>query len=169
MTNDQIQISAFAASSIVLWNWFGFLLLFFLILREFLRTLQFRIMTLPNQPPTRSATTNHDHIYSTLLGVYAFFLLLGIVSLWFMLSLPTLPAESHFGFHLAIAINAFFLASVIVVLIIRRAFPARRRWPTLALNLILLLSIPLGTALGIYGLLKADLPLRRISIEIPAQ
>jgi hypothetical protein len=38
----------------------------------------------------------------------------------------------------------------------RLAFPAQRRWPTLGLNIVLLLFIPFGTALAVYGLWKVD-------------
>ena len=47
------------------------------------------------------------------------------------------------------------LASV-AVLIIRIAFPSLRKWPTFALNIILALYFPIGTALAIYGFWKVD-------------
>jgi hypothetical protein len=50
----------------------------------------------------------------------------------------------------------FLLLFEVGVLVIRLAFPAHRKWPTVALNIVMLMLVPLGTALGIYGLWKVD-------------
>jgi hypothetical protein len=47
-------------------------------------------------------------------------------------------------------------ASSSISLLVRLVFPAYRRWPTVGLNVLLLLCFPLGTALAIYGFWKVD-------------
>jgi hypothetical protein len=104
-------------------------------------------------PPTRS---NHDHIYTTLLGVLTFLLLLSAVSLNTFLQRPNLPEHSKFVFRMSRNIQICYALACAAVLVIRLAAPTKRKWVTLALNIILLLCFPFGTALAIYGLFKAD-------------
>jgi len=99
--------------------------------------------------------SRHDVIYSVLLAVLSFFSLIGVVTIWFISTGPALPAGSVLAFRLAIAINVCFLLLEVAVLLVRLAMPAQK-WPTVVLNIVLLLSFPLGTALGIYGLWKVD-------------
>ena len=51
-----------------------------------------------------------------------------------------------------------YVVAVIVTLAVRFTAPSYRRTVTRAMNIVLLLHFPLGTALGVYGLLKADRP-----------
>jgi hypothetical protein len=44
----------------------------------------------------------------------------------------------------------------VLIVLIRIFAPQKRKWPTLALNIILLVMFPFGTILGIYGLRKVD-------------
>jgi hypothetical protein len=111
---------------------------------------------LNNLNPSPATTTTHDHIYTTLLGVCAFFVLFGIVILAWIRSLPTTPSESRSAMMLPILVEGLFLAAMTVVLLIRILFPANRRWPTIGLNIILVLMFPFGTALAIYGFWKVD-------------
>jgi uncharacterized membrane protein YqjE len=62
-----------------------------------------------------------------------------------------------------IAMEGLFLAVTLAVLVIRIFFPAYRRWPTFGINIILLLWLPFGTALAVYGFLKVDKKLSEIS------
>jgi nitrate reductase gamma subunit len=113
-------------------------------------------MTLEYQTPPQRTADNHDQIYTTLVGVFAFFLLMGTVGNLFMSSALTMPQETRAIFLMTVVMGGIWLLAALSVLIIRLAFPSYRRWPTLALNLVLLLFIPFGTALGVYGLWKVD-------------
>lgn len=53
-------------------------------------------------------------------------------------------------------INVCYFLFEVSILILRVGFPANRKWPTIAQNIVLLLSFPLGTVLGVYGLWKVD-------------
>jgi len=55
-----------------------------------------------------------------------------------------------------LAVEGCFLIAMVVVLVIRIGFPTCRRWPTLGLNIVLLIMFPVGTALGVFGLMKVD-------------
>jgi hypothetical protein len=115
-------------------------------------------MTLDYQKPTRSA---HDHIYSTLLGVLGFLFILGMVSLIAVRHMAQARGEPADALLIPIGTEGCLTAAIAVVLFIRVVFPAYRRWPTLGLNIILLVFVPVGTALGIYGLWKVDKNLPR--------
>ena len=104
-------------------------------------------------PPT---TTDHDHVYTTLLGVLGFFLIMGMVTLASLRQRPEATLESKSALLMVLAIEGAYLAAITLVLLIRILLPARRRWPTLGLNIILVLFFPLGTALAVYGFSKVD-------------
>ena len=118
-------------------------------------------MTLDYKTPTPPTTTTHDHIYTTLLGVLGFLMITAIVTLAMIRMMPTIPAESRTILLMPLATEGLFLAAIVLVLFIRLVFPAYRRWPTMGLNIILLLFVPFGTALAIYGFLKVDKNLPR--------
>jgi hypothetical protein len=105
---------------------------------------------------TAVSKSQHDTVYSVLLGALAFFQLLGAVTLWWVTQMPTFQANSAWAIHMVISIQVCFLLFEVVVLIIRVAAPAHRKWPTVALNVVLLISFPIGTIIGIYGLWKVD-------------
>jgi hypothetical protein len=113
-------------------------------------------MTLDYHAPAPSANTKHDHIYTTLLGVLAMFLVMAMLTLNSLRQRPTIDAEAKTRLLLPLSIEGCYLGAVVVVLFVRLVFPAYRRWPTLGLNLFLLLFVPFGTALAIYGLWKVD-------------
>jgi hypothetical protein len=95
-----------------------------------------------------------DTIYTALLGVLAFFQLVGVLTYWWVAHLPNMQRTAVLIMYLSATINAAYLAFELLVLIIRLRAPARRKWPTFALNIAILLVFPFGTALGIWGLLK---------------
>lgn len=98
----------------------------------------------------------HDLIYSALLGAVMFFTLISVlVVLWIA---GTASAESHptWPFYMLASMYGSLLLFELVVLIIRIRFPNTRKWPTVALNVVLLLFFPFGTLLAVYGLWKAD-------------
>lgn len=115
-------------------------------------------MTLDYQSPSQSTTTNHDHVYSTLVGVFGFFMLLSILCLLFVKR--QIPPAQTAGIMLCLGFEAAYFIAAVGVLAIRLLFPAQRRWPTLFMNIVLLPAFPLGTALGVYGLWKVDKRLR---------
>ena len=91
-----------------------------------------------------------------LLIAMAFFYGLGIISMAFMSRSPTLPEQSRWVFQMTAWINAALVAAMVVTLILRGVAPGAGRIATKALNIVLLIAIPFGTALGIYGLMKVD-------------
>src|SRR6185503_1535324 len=95
------------------------------------------------------------------LGVLGFFLIVGMVSLASMRLRPGASSESKAALLSVLVIDGCFLAGIALVLLIRLAFPAYRRWPTVGLNIILILFVPFGTALAIYGFWKVDKSLAR--------
>lgn len=120
---------------------------------------QYQKLTHPSSIASRGGMKSepvHDTLYTVFLGVLAFIQLLGTVTMGVMsrhasqFDGPSWTLQMVFGVELCILL---FEAAVLVV---RIGFPAHRKWPTLALNIFLLICIPFGTALAIYGLLKAD-------------
>jgi hypothetical protein len=125
-------------------------------------------MALNYQTPPDPTPKNHNAVYTSLLGVLAFFLLLGIGSSVMQMHLPKIPPVVRTVFEFTIFVEASYIAAIVVVLLIRIFSPAHARWPTFALNIILLIGFPFGTALAIYGLLKVDKPpIRQLPPPLP--
>jgi hypothetical protein len=108
-----------------------------------------------NVEPGRAST--HEQIYRILLGVFGGFVFAsgGLVAV-------ILRGASHPVPRVAIVIIACSYAGVslcsFAVLALRILRPGRYRWVTLVWNIVMLFFIPLGTALGIYGLIVLDKP-----------
>lgn len=100
--------------------------------------------------------SKHDTIYNSLLGALAFLFLLGCMSMFAFSQNPILPPETRWVFRLSMAIAAAYVLAAVVTLVVRFKVPAARRPVTLAMNVVLLIHFPMGTALGIYGLWKVD-------------
>jgi len=113
-------------------------------------------MTLDHDTPPRSNSTNHDHIYTTLLGVLGALLVMSMLTINSLRLRPTADPESRASMLLVLSIEGWNVAIIAIGLVVRLIFPAHRRWPTLGVNLLLLLCFPLGTALAIYGFCKVD-------------
>jgi hypothetical protein len=105
--------------------------------------------------------TRQDQIYTTVLGVFAFFLLLAIGSLRSMANNPSTSEQGRVVMRLSAYVAACYAIASAVVLVVRIWFPAQRRWVTLGLNVVLLAYVPFGTAVGAYGLLRVDKRLRQ--------
>jgi hypothetical protein len=86
-----------------------------------------------------------------------------MITLKFIGHLPQQQNQAMPIFSMIIAMEGLFLAAILAVLVIRIFFPAHRRWPTFGINIILLLWLPFGTALAIYGFLKVDKKIPKIS------
>lgn len=113
-------------------------------------------MNLDYERPPQATNTNHDHIYTTLLGVTAFLLIIGMSTIAWLRMQPRTVSEAKSALLLPLFVEGCYLAAVVGVLLIRIFATSIRRWPTFGLNLILLLFFPFGTILAIYGLLKVD-------------
>ena len=117
---------------------------------------------IPDYEPTavESSSTIHDHIYTTLLGVFGFviILMIGVTVSAARRSTTTVDRASHL--HFMIFLESVYLAVIIPVFVIRILYPTKRRWPTFGLNLVLLMNFPFGTILGAYGLASVDKKLR---------
>jgi hypothetical protein len=107
-------------------------------------------------PPAESPSARHNRIYTTLLIVLAAFFSLGMIGMFFMSRNPAVPAESRWVFQMSLCIYAALVAGMVVILILRGTAPGAGRIATKALNIVLLVVFPFGTALGIYGLMKVD-------------
>jgi uncharacterized membrane protein YqjE len=81
---------------------------------------------------------------------------MGMVGQYFISKMPTITPDIRPIFMMEIVIEAIYLLLLLVVLLVRLICPAYRRWPTLGVNILLLVFFPFGTALGIYGLWKVD-------------
>jgi hypothetical protein len=103
-----------------------------------------------------SKHARHNVIYTALLIALAFFFCLGMISLYFVTQSPTFAAESRWAFHMIMGVYAALVAGVVITLVLRAAAPRAGRIATLALNIVLLVVFPVGTALAIYGLWKVD-------------
>lgn len=98
----------------------------------------------------------HDRTYNVLLIVLTFFYGTSIITMVFIRRSPTLPPDVLWVFEMTAWVNAAFVAAMIATLVLRGTAPSAGRVATKALNIILLIMIPFGTALGIYGLMKVD-------------
>src|SRR4051812_31230014 len=107
-------------------------------------------------PPVESATARHNRIYTALLIAFALFCAFGMISIFFMSHSPTIPPESRRMFLMVVWIYAALVAAMVATLILRGVAPRAGRIATMALNIVLLIVFPFGTALGIYGLIKVD-------------
>src|SRR5437764_531997 len=97
-----------------------------------------------------------NRTYTIALIVIAFFYSLGVITMAFMSFSPTVPERTQWVFPMTAWMNGAFTAAMVTTLILRGVAPDAGRIATKALNIILLFSFPLGTVLGIYGLLKVD-------------
>jgi hypothetical protein len=126
---------------------------------------------MPAIPPANAATpisplrrgkkreekvSKHDQIYNTLLMVlgFMFFMTAGV-----MLTMSgTASDDGKWVFRMTAFVAGCYVLAVAATLIVRFTAPSYRRTVTRAMNILLLLHFPLGSAVGVYGLLKADRP-----------
>ena len=107
-------------------------------------------------PPAEPPSARHNRIYTALLIALALFCGLGMISLFAMSRSPTMAPESRWMFQMLVGIYALLIAAMVATLILRGVAPRAGRVATMALNILLLIVFPFGTALGIYGLWKVD-------------
>jgi drug/metabolite transporter (DMT)-like permease len=122
-------------------------------------------MTLDYYSAPPSTTTTHDRVYTILLGCLSLLCALGSFTAIAVLAYyPPREGDLSISQELIVLIiyGLVFLATF-PVLLIRVRFPTRRKRPTWWLNIALLIVIPLGTILAVYGLWKVDKKLPKIS------
>src|SRR4051812_48538792 len=104
-------------------------------------------MTLDYKSTSQTSITTHDRVYTTLLAVLAFLTVLEIGVLVRVATRATSTAERADRAQFSAFLQGCYLVAIVVVLVIRLASPMKRRWPTLALNLVLLIDLPFDTLL----------------------
>jgi hypothetical protein len=120
-----------------------------------------RVLKHPYRPAWLSidrdmSANRHNRIYTILLIVSAFLLLTSIITMLSMTRMPGIAPDAQWVFEMTACSEAAYLAAIVITLILRGKSPAAGRIATTALNIVLLVLFPLGTALGIYGLMKVD-------------
>src|SRR5215472_8021169 len=96
------------------------------------------------QSPPPPCPTNHDQIYSACLLALALFVVVGMLGLWYVIHQPSTAPEGRWALKLSLSVQAVFLSLMVIVLLIRWLAPRSRRAPTLALNILMLIWVPLG-------------------------
>ena len=100
-----------------------------------------------------SSLSKIDSIYSALLAVLAFFQLIAAIMYIWVAHMPGIDHNFIWAMYFGVSINLLYFLFEAAVLIIRIRMPQKRKWPTFALNIAILLAFPFGTALGIWGLI----------------
>ncbi|MBI1831056.1 MAG: hypothetical protein HYR84_06365 [Planctomycetes bacterium] len=113
------------------------------------------------------AIINHDRMYTGLLAVLCLYAAGGLALLGWLLGIPPESRPDmqwpDWSLPFLAAVNAFFLGTMSITLIVRLSWPEAGRHVTKVMNVLFLLGPPLGTALGIYGLWKVD---RELDVEV---
>ncbi len=100
--------------------------------------------------------TRFSRAYTIALLVLAFILLAGIGDLVF-LHRSGIAAPSQKPLYGLIAfLEGLYVVAIFATLALRAWAPAVGRVATVALNVLLLLAVPFGTIVGIYGLWRVD-------------
>ena len=98
-----------------------------------------------------------DRTYAILLVVLAVLYGMSTISVAMIGQMPGMDATGRWVMRFSAACCGFFVVLILATLVVR----AKTRsngclvW-TKAFNIFLLLAFPLGTAVGVYGLLKVD-------------
>src|SRR5215212_2072299 len=106
-------------------------------------------------PPPLPKKTTQEKIFTRVLIVLAALLTLAVAQFIVMRTAGKL-AVAEGVFYYLISINSFLVICIILALIVRSRIPRLRRAATIAVSIVLLLSFPIGTVVGIYGLWKVD-------------
>jgi hypothetical protein len=108
------------------------------------------------QAPVETAAARHNRIYASLLIAVAFLCVAETLFLIRFSRRPSVSPDAAGIFQADAWLFGAYAAAIVLNLIIRLAAPRAGRVTTKALNFALLLLVPFGTALGIYGLMKVD-------------
>jgi hypothetical protein len=109
---------------------------------------------------TGGGLMNHNRLYNTICIILLLYTVIGVALLVALMGLPPdarppMQVPDWSLPYLAV-INGCYLVAVIVTLLFRLVRPPIGKRLTKAMNLLLLIAPPFGTALGIYGLWKVD-------------
>jgi hypothetical protein len=109
---------------------------------------------------TGSMIVNHNRLYNTICILLLLNTLFGMALLVALMGLPPEvrpPMQvPDWSLPCLAGINGFYLIALSVTLLVRLVRPPIGKRLTRAMNLLLLIAPPFGTALGIYGLWKVD-------------
>ena len=114
------------------------------------------IHVLPSTPANRR--------YTIALLVLVFFLLIAAGDGFFMGRLHADEPILRFVFEVCAFTEGAYVFAIAITLCLRTWAPDIGRTATVALNILLLLMFPIGTAIGIYGLSKVDKPPKSASV-----
>jgi hypothetical protein len=111
----------------------------------------------PKDPSSKTGR-NYDALYTELLValiVYTGACVLVCISLLMSADAPRSTA------WILLAHQTCCLLAEVLVLHVRTRLPTLRKWPTVALNVLLLTCLPFGPVLSAFGLLMVDLAMVR--------
>jgi len=106
-------------------------------------------------PPAAGAPSGGGQLFTALLIGLGLVCLLMIGDMVVMRR-AGLFANSRFVFEYTVFSQSFFLLVIIAAIVLRRFLPEQRRTIVIAVSVFILLHFPIGTGIGIYGLLKVD-------------
>jgi hypothetical protein len=101
-------------------------------------------------------TVNPARPYTIALIVLAFLLLAGVGDMVFLRHYGETPPTAKPIYVLIAYLGGLYVLAIAATVALRAWAPAAGRIATVALNIILLLAFPFGTAVGIYGLWRVD-------------
>jgi hypothetical protein len=108
----------------------------------------------------RQVITSHDRMYTILLAALWLYVAGGLTLLAWILNIPPEARPDlqwpEWSLPFFAWLNGFFLAAMSLTLLARYLWPDAGKRMTAILNVLFLLSPPVGTALGIYGLFWVD-------------
>jgi hypothetical protein len=110
----------------------------------------------------------HEIVYRILVGFFGGIVLASGLFAITILRRARNPVPNWLIVYLACCYAAIALCSFAVAAV-RMLWPGRFRWITKTWNIIMLLFIPFGTALGIYGLIVLDRRRAAVTAEPTAQ
>ena len=108
------------------------------------------------QAPAETAAARHNRIYMSLLLAAAFLCLAETLFLIRFSRRPSISPEAAGIFKAETWLFGAYAVAIVLTFIIRLTAPRAARVTTMALNIVLLILVPFGTAIGIYGLMKVD-------------
>lgn len=103
----------------------------------------------------------HNRIWTALVIAFGFFCAIGILTMLWLIRVMGADSDASesdtWVFELVASIQALYIVAITITLVLRAKKPSLGRLLTKALNIALLVTaVPIGTALGIYGLWKVD-------------
>ena len=101
-------------------------------------------------------SVRHNRIYTITLLVFCFFGVISALEMWMFRRMPGLNPTGKIVFGVTAMIYAVVTAAMAATVALRFWSPPAGRIATVAINVVLLIFFPFGTALAIYGFWKVD-------------